>query len=318
MLLGAVVLAVVVAVPMTWQQVFLVGLLVVPAIGACWPLVVPERRAVPVGVGASGVTLAGVGALLFGWLRHGSEAARLVRLRAAQQPSGVVFSCAAPAAAGHAVATRAPLTALLRTTPYDVDVSWLPSIGVRFHLGVDGISLPLLVLTALLVAALPASTRVAPARAGPAAGSCWRWCCCSRSACSARSSPLDLIVFFVFFEVVLVPMYFLIGIWGGSERKQYAATKFILYTLLGSALDAARLPRHRRWRTTRSTSLDLARRRAQPPRAGPRFLCAARRLRHQERRCGRCTPGCPTPTPRRRRSARCCSPASCSRSAPTA
>ena len=59
-------------------------------------------------------------------------------------------------------------------------------------------------------------------------------CWCSRPAASASSLALDLFLFFVFFEIVLVPMYFLIGQWGYGNRT-YAALKFFLYTMFGSA-----------------------------------------------------------------------------------
>ena len=69
----------------------------------------------------------------------------------------------------------------------------------------------------------------------PARRSTTSSCCCCRPACSASSCALDFFLFYVFWEVMLVPMYFLIGIWGGP-RKLYAAIKFFLYTLVGSVL----------------------------------------------------------------------------------
>ena len=74
----------------------------------------------------------------------------------------------------------------------------------------------------------------------------------------------DLILFFVFFEVVLLPMYFMIGVWGG-EQRQYASLKFFLYTLFGSALMLLALPRpvlqDRR-------PVSFSHRRTSPPHAG--------------------------------------------------
>jgi NADH-quinone oxidoreductase subunit M len=107
--------------------------------------------------------------------------------------------------------------------------NWIPSIGVTYHLGVDGLSLALVVLTTLLTLL------------------------CVVYSCRVEARPkeymilfllleagmvgvflaLDFFLFYVFWEVSLVPMYFIIGIWGGP-RRVYAAVKFFLYTLIGS------------------------------------------------------------------------------------
>ncbi|MFI7228402.1 NuoM family protein [Nonomuraea angiospora] len=121
---------------------------------------------------------------------------------------------------------------------FEVDRAWIPGLGLRFHLGVDGISLPLIVLTALLTFL------------------CFVYLCwgaARRGFVGARPRALvftllvlevgmigtflalDLLLFFVFFEIVLIPMYFVIGIWGGEGRRA-ASVKFILYTLLGSVV----------------------------------------------------------------------------------
>jgi len=115
-----------------------------------------------------------------------------------------------------------------------VDHSWLPAIDVRFHLGVDGISLPLVLLTTLLtvlcavwtVGSVPEAGRVRQLLA---------LTLLLEVGVLGTFVALDLVVFFLFFEVVLIPMYFLIAVWGGPQRRP-AATKFILFTLLGSAL----------------------------------------------------------------------------------
>ncbi|MFL6055290.1 MAG: NuoM family protein [Actinoallomurus sp.] len=148
--------------------------------------------------------------------------------------SGVTLALAVVAAIAFHYGRRGP--------QLGVNVPWARSIGLRFHLGVDGISLPLIVLTA----ALTFLCMVYAARGLPAG--------------SRDGSPqaliglilflevgmlgtfvaLDLLLFFVFFEVVLIPMYFVIADWGGSggkdaaARARAAANKFILYTLLGS------------------------------------------------------------------------------------
>ncbi|MBF9067971.1 complex I subunit 4 family protein [Streptacidiphilus fuscans] len=114
------------------------------------------------------------------------------------------------------------------------NVAWIPALNVRFHLGVDGISLPLLVLTALLtfLCALYSLKRL------PAGGSERGWTgllLLLATGMLATFAVLDLLLFFVAFEIVLVPMYFLIARWGGENRGP-AAFRFILYTLLGSAV----------------------------------------------------------------------------------
>jgi len=108
---------------------------------------------------------------------------------------------------------------------------WYRPWGVGWHLGVDGISLLLVVLTALLFPiSLAASTAIthrvreyAAAMLMLEAGILGVFLC------------LDLLVFFVFWEAMLVPMYFIIGVWGG-ERRVHAAVKFFIYTALGSAV----------------------------------------------------------------------------------
>ncbi|MEZ0071464.1 NuoM family protein [Planotetraspora sp. GP83] len=117
---------------------------------------------------------------------------------------------------------------------FQTDRPWIPGLDLRFHLGLDGISLPLVVLTALLTFLC----FVYLARHRPEGG--------RRRALVftllvlevgmiGTFLALDLLLFFVFFEVVLIPMYFVIAVWGGRDRRR-AAVKFILYTLLGSAV----------------------------------------------------------------------------------
>lgn len=122
------------------------------------------------------------------------------------------------------------------------DISWIPALDVRIHLGVDGISLPLLVLTALLsfLCALYSYSRQRHQRPasrapGPSPKGFVALLLVLESGTLATFAVLDLILFFLAFEMVLIPMYFLIARWGG-EGKQAAAWKFILYTLLGSVV----------------------------------------------------------------------------------
>ncbi|WP_073220111.1 NADH-quinone oxidoreductase subunit M [Streptomyces sp. NBRC 110465] len=114
------------------------------------------------------------------------------------------------------------------------DISWIPALDVRIHLGVDGISLPLLVLTALLTF-LCALYSYFKLPAGPSPKAFVALVLVLESGTLATFSVLDLLLFFLAFEMVLIPMYFLIARWGGDQR-QAAAWKFILYTLLGSVV----------------------------------------------------------------------------------
>jgi NADH-quinone oxidoreductase subunit M len=106
---------------------------------------------------------------------------------------------------------------------------WIESLGVSWHLGVDGISLWLIVLTGILFP-------IAFLGADPHHD--WKpyaaWLLVLEAGVMGSFLSLDLILFFVFFEVVLVPMYFLIGGWGYDQRV-YASMKFFLYTMFGSA-----------------------------------------------------------------------------------
>ncbi len=109
--------------------------------------------------------------------------------------------------------------------------AWFPAIGVSYHLAVDGLSLPLVVLTALLtflavIASWNIELRVKEYFA---------YLLILEAGVIGVFSASDLLLFFLFWEVELIPMYLLIGIWGGP-RREYAAIKFVIYTLLGSAI----------------------------------------------------------------------------------
>src|SRR6202051_5077656 len=110
--------------------------------------------------------------------------------------------------------------------------NWIPSIGAGYVLGIDGISFLLIMLTTLLgwISILSSwaaiETRVKEY---------YIWFLVLQTGMLGVFMALDFFLFFVFWEAMLVPMYLLIGIWGGP-RKLYAAIKFFLYTLLGSVL----------------------------------------------------------------------------------
>ncbi|HTK15345.1 MAG TPA: NADH-quinone oxidoreductase subunit M [Acidimicrobiia bacterium] len=107
--------------------------------------------------------------------------------------------------------------------------SWMPALGIRWLLGVDGISLFMVGLTALLI---PIGMLASANLEKPKAFTFWMLIL--EMSVIGVFLALDSILFFVFFELVLVPMYFLIAGWGHDNRR-YAATKFFLYTMTGSA-----------------------------------------------------------------------------------
>ena len=112
------------------------------------------------------------------------------------------------------------------------DVAWIPFFGIHYHLGVDGISLTLVILTTLLTwISILASFRPIQDRVKEYMISFL----ILEVGMLGVFSALDLFLFYIFWEVVLVPMYLIIGIWGGVNRI-YATIKFVLYTLVGSLL----------------------------------------------------------------------------------
>jgi NADH-quinone oxidoreductase subunit M len=113
---------------------------------------------------------------------------------------------------------------------FEVNRSWVSEFGISWHVGVDGISLFLVVLTGLLFPiAILGSTPHHDAKPY------YAWLLLLEAGCLGVFVALDLFMFFVMFEIVLVPMYFLIGGWGYANRV-YAALKFFLFTMFGSAL----------------------------------------------------------------------------------
>ena len=115
---------------------------------------------------------------------------------------------------------------------FESNVSWIPSIGARFHVGLDGISLPLFILSLLVTfLCMIYSLWHIPEPGNPKMF--LALCLLLETGMTGTFIALDLVLFFIFWELVLVPMYFIIGIWGGP-RREYAAIKFFLYTLFGS------------------------------------------------------------------------------------
>lgn len=110
--------------------------------------------------------------------------------------------------------------------------SWVPDFGILYYLGIDGISLLLILLTTFMMpfALIGSWNSITKHVKG--------FLCCQlmlEAGMIGVFSTLDLILFYVFWEAMLVPMYFIIGMWGGP-RRIYATLKFVLYTMVGSLL----------------------------------------------------------------------------------
>ncbi len=128
---------------------------------------------------------------------------------------------------------------LLLNFDYNVDgfqfvekSDWIPEFGIVYFLGIDGISLPFILLTTFLIPICIISSWNSIQQRIKEFMICFLFL---ETFILGMFCSLDLVVFYIFFEAVLIPMFIIIGIWGGSNRI-YAAFKFFLYTLLGSVL----------------------------------------------------------------------------------
>jgi NADH-quinone oxidoreductase subunit M len=134
------------------------------------------------------------------------------------------------ATAGLAIALAVRFRTGVAGYQFVVHHSWIPAFGIQWKLGVDGISVFLVAVTAVLFPVAIAGQRVDSDARGHAG-----WMLLLEAACLGTLVSLDLFLFFLFFELTLPPMYMLIGRWGGA-RRSYAAMKFFLYTFAASAL----------------------------------------------------------------------------------
>ncbi|TDD77643.1 complex I subunit 4 family protein [Actinomadura rubrisoli] len=115
---------------------------------------------------------------------------------------------------------------------YETDVRWIPSVRAGYHVGVDGLSLPLLALTAVLFTACAVYSLRQEHRVRAFAA----LFLFLETVCLGLFAALDLLLFFVFFDLSIVGMYFVILLWGHGDRAGAAALKFFLYTFLGSLI----------------------------------------------------------------------------------
>ncbi|TYC26169.1 NuoM family protein [Micromonospora sp. MP36] len=186
---------------MTFGEFLLVAVLAVPALGAVAAVATPGDRAGRlVGTVAAGLTLLATLPLVsgdHGWFGYG--------------PSPAVQPW------------------------HQLDLPWAPGLDLRFHLGVDGISWPLVVLTALLTLLCCGYTLWRVPEGGGSGRALVALLLVVEVGILGTFLALDLVLFFLFFEVVLLPMYAIIAGWGGDDRRR-AARKFVLYTLFGSVL----------------------------------------------------------------------------------
>lgn len=169
------------------------------------------------------IFLPAVGALLIAWL-PGSRA-KLIRYIAAL----FTFVPLVLTLIVFAKFDRSP--AMMGIMQFEESANWIPVINANYHVGVDGISLPLFVLMAVLgflCVLISWQIDLRPREY-------FAWLLVLETSILGVFAAQDLLLFFIFWELELIPMYFLISIWG-SGRKEYSALKYVLYTLLGSAL----------------------------------------------------------------------------------
>ena len=155
---------------------------------------------------------------------------------------------------------------------FDEFVPWIPSVGIGYHVGLDGVALLLVMLTTVL---MPIVVLSAWNAIQERAKEFMIALLVLETAMLGTFAALDLVLFYVFWELMLVPMYLLIGIWGGANRL-YATVKFFVYTFVGQRADAGRdpvrlLPRRR--------DVRLRRRARRAPGHARRGHAALRRLR---------------------------------------
>ena len=184
---------------------------------------------------------------------------------------------------------------------------WIPSIGAEYFLGVDGITFLLILLTTMMgfIAILSSWTAITER-----VKEYYIFLLVLQTGMLGAFMSLDFLLFFLFWEVMLVPMYFLIGIWGSANRL-YSAIKFFLYTLVGSVvmlLGILALYFYNHSVTGVYTfDVTLFQTAPQISPLRPAVVGCSWRSSSASRsrcRCSRSTPGCPTRTPTRRRPAR--------------
>jgi len=113
---------------------------------------------------------------------------------------------------------------------FEEKISWIAPLNAHYHLGVDGLSLPLVVLTAFLGFLVVLISWKEQLRVREY----FAWLLLLETSILGVFCSLDLLLFFIFWEIEIIPMYFLISVWGAG-RKEYSSIKYVVYTLFGSA-----------------------------------------------------------------------------------
>jgi len=199
---------------------YLLLLLAVPLIGA----------GVVAGMGRSPARTVKLTALAFSLAELVLAAALWIAYRSTQPKSF----------AGMPTPTATPSSTMGPPFTQTFSVDWIPSFGIHFSLGVDGISLVMIALIALLVPIVLGASWEEKLPEGRTIGGYFALILVMQAAMTGVFAATDVFVFYVMFEVMLIPMYFLIGAFGGL-RGTYAATKFFLYSLIGGLLMLASL-----------------------------------------------------------------------------
>ncbi len=177
------------------------------------------------------------------------------------------------------------------------DADWIPTLGAHYHIGIDGISLLLVMLTTLMgFLAILCSWNAIQDRIKEY----YAMFLLLQTGMIGVFLSLDFFLFYIFWELVLVPMYFIIGVWGGP-RKLYAAIKFFLYTLAGSVLMLLGIltlyfQHFQQFGFYTFEISDLMQHHPAAGHAAVGLLGLLPGLRHQGARCSRSTPGCPMRT----------------------
>ena len=205
------------------DDLLLTLLWLLPAAGALLVLFLPKRAETAI----KGVTLA---------ITLATFALTLVALAAYVEPGSRASASLADRAANNVLRSETPGGELSRSDEGDkgtndlvVRKAWIPYFNIQYFVGLDGISLSLVLLTGLVsVLSCLASWNIDKQVKGY-----FSLYLVLMASMMGVFVALDLFLFYVFFEVMLLPMYFLIGVWGG-ENREYAAIKFLLYTLFGS------------------------------------------------------------------------------------
>ena len=186
-----------------------------------------------------------------------------------------------------------------RTSSSSSACAWIPALHSQYYLGVDGISLPLILLTAFMtVPVIIAGWSVVEKR--PA--QYYAAFLIMEGLMIGVFAALDSLLFYFFWEAMLIPMFVIIGVWGGP-RRVYATLKFFLYTFLGSVLMLVALI----YLYLKAGELQHRGHAAAAADTGASSAGSSWRSCWRSRsrcRCGRCTPGCRMRTSRRRPAAR--------------